>query len=127
MSPHRIFACLLLLILAAPAVAGAQGDTFEETVPLEPGGHLTIDASGGSVLLLAWDQPQVEIQARIEAPAGVDGDYARDIVNATAVDVRTSGGAISIRNDFSEVERRGFFDRRRTMPDVHYESARRGS
>ena len=121
MSPHRMFVCLLPLILAVPAIAGAQGDTFEETVPLEPGGQLSLDASGGSVLLLAWDRPQVEIQARIEAPAGVDGDYARDIVQATTVDVRTSGGAVSIRNDFGEVERRGFFDRRRTMPDVHYE------
>ena len=121
MSPHRILACLFPLLLAAPAIAGAQRDTFEETVPLQPGGNLTIDASGGSVLLLAWDQPQVEIQARIEAPADVDGDYGRDIVAATRIDVRTSGGAVSIRNDFSEVERRGFFDRRRTRPDVHYE------
>ena len=121
MSLHRMFACLLPLILAAPAIAGAQGDTFEETVPLEPGGHLTIDASAGSVLLMAWNQPQVEIQARIEAPADVDGDYARDIVQATTVDVRSSAGSVSIRNDFSEVERRGFFDRRRTLPDVHYE------
>ena len=121
MSSRRIVACLLPLALAAPAIAGAQGDTFEETVPLQPGGHLALDASGGSVLLLAWDQPRVEIQARIEAPADVDGDYARDIVAATAIDVRTSSGAVSIRNDFSAVERRGFFDRRRTPPDVHYE------
>ena len=121
MSPHRMFACLLPLILAAPAVAGAQGDTFEETVPLEPGGSLTIDASGGSVLLLAWDRPQVEIQARIEAPPDVDGDYARDIVEASTVDVRSSADSVSVRSDFGEVERRGFFDRRRTLPDVHYE------
>ena len=31
-------------------------------MPLEPGGQLSLDASGGSVLLLAWDRPQVEIQ-----------------------------------------------------------------
>ena len=119
MSPHRMFACLLPLMLAAAAPAGAQGDSYEKTVALEPGGNLSIDSAGGSVLLLAWDRPQVEIRARIEAPANVDGDYARDIVEATRIDVRETAGEVS--SDFGEVERRGFFDRRRSLPDVHYE------
>ena len=119
--PRGLPACLLPLLLAAPGLAGAQGDTFEETVALEPGGSLSIEATGGSVLLLAWDRPQVEIQARIEAPADVDGDYAREIVAAARVDVRATAGEVRISSDFSEVERRGFFDRRRTLPDVHYE------
>lgn len=121
MPPHRLLTCLLPLLLAAPGMAAAQGDNFEETVALEPGGSLSIDASGGSVLLLAWDEPRVEIKARIEAPADVDGDYAREIVTATRINVRTTAGEVHISNDFSEVERRGFFDRRRTLPDVHYE------
>ena len=121
MSPHRMFACLLPLMLAAAAPAGAQGDSYEKTVALEPGGNLSIDSAGGSVLLLAWDRPQVEIRARIEAPANVDGDYARDIVEATRIDVRETAGEVSIGSDFGEVERRGFFDRRRSLPDVHYE------
>ena len=126
MSPHRTFACLLpltlmlaLMLAAAPALA--QGGSYERTVALEPGGNLSVAASGGSVLLLAWDRPQVEVRARIEAPAGTDGDYAREIVEATRIDVRETAGAVSIASDFSEVERRGFFDRRRTRPDVHYE------
>ena len=114
-------ALLLPLLLAAPGSAAAQGDTFEETVALEAGGSLSIEASGGSVLLLAWERPQVAIEARIEAPADVDSDYARDIVAATRIEVRATAGSVSIRSDFSEVERRGFFDRRRTLPDVHYE------
>ena len=123
MSPHRMPACLLplTLTLAAAAPALAQQDSYERTVALEPGGNLSVAASGGSVLLLAWDQPQVEIRARIEAPAGTDGDYAREIVGATRIDVRETAGAVSVASDFSEVERRGFFDRRRTRPDVHYE------
>ena len=121
MLPHRLPTCLLALLLAAPGAAWAQRDTFERRVDLAPGGNLSIDASGGSVLLLAWEEPAVEIQARIEAPADVDGAYARDIVAATRVDVRATAGTVSISNDFSAVERRGFFDRRRTVPDVHYE------
>ncbi len=121
MSPHRMFACLLPLMLAAAAPAGAQGDSYEKTVALEPGGNLSINSAGGSVLLLAWDRPQVEIRARIEAPANADGDYARDIVEATRIDVRETAGEVSIGSDFGEVERRGFFDRRRSLPDVHYE------
>ena len=67
MSPHRMPACLLLLTLtlAAAPPALAQEDSYERTVALEPGGNLSVAASGGSVLLLAWDQPQVEIRARI--------------------------------------------------------------
>ena len=123
MSPHRMPACLLplTLTLAAAAPALAQEDSYERTVALEAGGNLSIATSGGSVLLLAWDQPQVEIRARIEAPAGTDGDYAREIIGATRIDVRETAGAVSVASDFSEVERRGFFDRRRTRPDVHYE------
>ncbi len=120
MSPHRVFAYLLPLVLAA-APARAQGDAYERTVALEPGGNLSVAASGGTVLLLAWDRPQVEIRARIEAPAGTDGDYAREIVEATRISVRETAGEVSVASDFSEVERRGFFDRRRTQPDVHYE------
>ena len=121
MPPHRLPALLLPLLLAAPGMASAQGDTYEETVALPAGGSLAIEAAGGSVLLLAWDRPQVEIQARIEAPADVDGAYAREIVTATRIDVRATAGEVRIRSDFSDVERRGFFDRRRTLPDVHYE------
>ena len=123
MSPHRMPACLLplTLTLATAAPAAAQEDSYERTVALEAGGNLSIATSGGSVLLLAWDQPQVEIRARIEAPAGTDGDYAREIIGATRIDVRETAGAVSVASDFSEVERRGFFDRRRTRPDVHYE------
>ena len=117
----RLLACLLPLLLAATDLAAAQGDTFEETAALEPGGNLSIQASGGSVLLLAWDEARVEIKARIEAPADVGGDYAREIVEATRIDMRATAGEVSISNDFSAVERRGFFDRRRTLPDVHYE------
>lgn len=118
---HRLPALLLPLLLAAPCMVEAQGDTYEETAALQPGGSLAIEASGGSVLLLAWDRPQVEIQARVEAPADVDGAYAREIVTATRIDVRATAGEVRIRSDFSDVERRGFFDRRRTLPDVHYE------
>lgn len=121
MPRHTLPTCFLALLLAAPGAAWAQRDTFEQRVELAAGGNLSLDISGGSVLLLAWEEPAVEIRARIEAPASVDGDYARNIVAATRVDVRATAGAVSISNDFSAVERRGFFDRRRTFPDVHYE------
>ena len=123
MRPCRLLACLLPLMLAAPGLAAAQGDTFEETAALQPGGSLAIEASGGSVLLLAWDRPQVEIQARIEAPADVDGDYARDIVAATRIDVRATAGAVRVRSDFSDVER-GFFDRGERLADSAVAEAR---
>ena len=70
-----VLAPILVLALSSSVALGAQDKTFEDTVALEPGGRLSLDATRGSVRLISWDRPTVEIRARIERPRGVDGDY----------------------------------------------------
>ena len=62
------------LVFAASVPIAAQEKTFEETVSLASGGTLALEADRGSTQLTSWDQPQVEIHARIEPPSGVDDD-----------------------------------------------------
>ena len=106
------------LVFAASVPIAAQEKTFEETVSLASGGTLALEADRGSTQLTSWDQPQVEIHARIEPPSGVDDDYARRAVEGTTIEVTTSNNAVRVRADYSGVPRRGW---NRRVPRVHYE------
>jgi hypothetical protein len=118
---HRSALPVLVLVLSAGVALSAQDTTFEETVTLEPGGRLSLDTTRGSVRLTSWDQPTVEIRARIEPPSGVDDDYARAAVEGTTIEVEASGRAVRIRSNFDDVPRRGLFRGMRSLPRVHYE------
>ena len=85
------------LVLAACALATAQERTSVETVALEPGGRLSVEASGGSVSLSAWDTRRVEVRARITAAPGIDGDCAGAAVDAVSIGVRQRDHNVEIR------------------------------
>ena len=106
------------LVFATSMPLVAQDKTFEETVGLDPGGTLALEADRGSARLTSWDEPQVEIHARIEPPSGVDDDYARRAVEGTTIEVTTSNTSVRVRADYSGVPRRGWG---RRLPRVHYE------
>ena len=111
-----------VLVLSSAVALSAQDKTFEDTVMLEPGGSLSLDATRGSVRLTSWDRPTVEIRARIERPRRVDDDYARRAVAGTTIDVEGGGRSVRIRTDYSGVPRRGgLFWGARSVPRVHYE------
>src|SRR5580700_6853358 len=68
--PSMTRASLILLFagsLACPMVGAADFKEFKKTVPLEANGRFTLDTYKGSIRVTAWDQPQVDIQARIVA------------------------------------------------------------
>lgn len=108
----------VVLWLAGWVGVGAQDKTFEDSVELQPGSRLALEADRGSVRLTSWDQPRVDIRARIEPPRGVDSDYARSAVEGTTIEVRGSRRSVRIRTNYRGVPRRvgGF-----RMPRVHYE------
>ena len=112
---------VLVLCLSMSVLANAQERTIERTVALEPGGSLSLDTSRGSVRLTTWHEPSVEIRARIEAPRDTDVDHAREIVDATRIDVQAAPARVQVRTDLSNVRQRWNRGRRRTMPRVHYE------
>ena len=112
---------VLAVGLSMSVVASAQERTIERTVALEPGGGLSLDTSRGSVHLTTWHEPGVEIRARIEAPRDIDIDYAREIVDATHIEVQVASARVQVRTDFSDVRQWWKHGRRRAMPRVHYE------
>ena len=88
---------VLVLGLSMSVVASAQERTIERTVALEPGGGLSLDTSRGSVRLTTWHEPGVEIRARIEAPRDIDTDHAREIVDATHIEVQVVSAQVQPR------------------------------
>ena len=111
----------LVLGLAMPVVTSAQERTIERTVALEPGGGLSLDTSRGSVRLTTWHEPCVEVRARIEAPRDIDIDHAREIVDATRIEVQVAPARVQVRTDLSDVRQWWNRGRRRVMPRIHYE------
>jgi hypothetical protein len=101
----------------------AQSKEFSHSAELQPGGALRVVGSKGSIRITSWDQPRVEIRARIERPDNVDDDYAARAIEATRIEVSGDRNSLSIVSDYNAVpalrEERRWRDRR--DPPVHYE------
>lgn len=116
-----IGAALALFLLGG--IASAQSREFSRTVDLDSGGAFRIEGGRGSMRITSWEQPRLEIRARIERPDDVDDEYASRAVEATRIDVSGDRKAVSVVSDYSAVPvlngRRRWQDRRE--PPVHYE------
>ena len=112
---------LSLLLLSAPA--SAQSREFSRTVELDPAAALRVVGGKGSIRITSWDQPQVEIRARIERPDQVSDDYASRAIGATNIEVTGDRRSLSVVSNYSnvpELRLRGRSHGRRDPP-VHYE------
>lgn len=119
----RLFALALATLVGTQGLAYGQSKEFEQTVDLAAGGRFRLEGSKGDIEVIAWDQPRVEVKARIEAPRDVSADYARRAVEATTVDVRVSDGSVSIRSNYDDVpyRERSWGGQSRSVPFVHYQ------
>jgi hypothetical protein len=110
-----------LLLLSAPVTA--QSREFSRTVELDPAGALRVVGGIGSIRITSWDQPQVQIRARIERPDQVSDDYASRAIEATSIEVTGDRRSLSVASNYSnvpELRSRGRSHGRRDPP-VHYE------
>jgi hypothetical protein len=109
-------------ILASSPV-GAQDRQFTRTVDLQPSGTFRVEGDKGSIRISSWDQPQVDIRARIELPEHVPADYAQQVVDATEIEVTASSGSVSVRTNHDNIPARSGGGRwgDKTVPAVHYE------
>jgi hypothetical protein len=112
-----------LVLSICSGSAAAQTREFSRTVDLDPGGALRVVGSKGSMRIVSWDQPKVEIRARIERPEGVEEDYATRAVEATNIAVTGDRKAVSVVSDYSQVPTRTGWGHgeSRSVPSVHYE------
>ena len=110
-----------LVCQAVPLLA--QSRTVEQTLPLNPGGALSLRATKGTVRLTAWDRADVQIRARIEATSRMSDDYAQRAVDATQVDIDAEPNRISIRSNYEAVSATwsGWGRDSGGLPDIHYE------
>src|SRR5215467_10724558 len=113
--------CLLGLFVSIATVCLGQGvKEVRKTVPLPPDGTVSIDTFKGSLTVTAWDNPQVEVYARVE-PDG-ESPYEAEKVQNTAIRIETSGNAIRIKSDYDKVSQRnsGAFNEDGSLPLVNY-------
>jgi len=103
---------LVLLTLAGGLTYASDFKEFKKTVPMDAKGRFSLDTYKGSIHVTAWDQPTVDIQARIEADTGWNAEPVED------VDIRVdgSGGSVHVKSDY----RHHFSFYEGTLPLVHY-------
>ncbi len=103
-------------LMVAMTVAAAER-RVHKTVALAPAGSVSIDTHNGTVTVTTWNQPAVDVSARI-----VPGDFGSDEdVNKTEVQVTGSGEHVRIESDYSRVSTHFvFFGITRDLPLIHY-------
>ena len=114
-------ACLGALLLLAQAGLAADSKEFRKVVPLDGGGRLRIDTYKGTIEVRTWNEPRVEIHARIEADP--DGQDPAAQVERTDIRVTGSDRSVEIESDYSRLKERGLFgifSTSITLPYVHY-------
>jgi hypothetical protein len=118
--------CWMMGVVLAGALSSAamaqEGREFRKTVELSPGSALRFNTDKGSVRLTAWDEPRVEVQARIVPGEGTSDEYGRRTVEAARIEVTGDAGTLTIRSDFSDVPtEQKAYGTSRNIPNIHYE------
>jgi hypothetical protein len=118
---------VVALFVAGTAVTLVQASTirhFHRVVALDADGRLSIDTHNGSVTVTTWKQPNVQIDARIEADpqSGTPED-----VEKTNIKVTGSGSSVRIESDYSALTSHGSwlgvsisFNSQSNLPLIHY-------
>ncbi len=101
-----------LLIAAGGLMFASDVKEFKKTVALDSKGRFSLDTYKGSIHITAWDQPQAEIQARIEIDPGWNAEPVEDV----DIRVDSSGGSVQVKSDYH----RHFSFAEGNLPLVHY-------
>ncbi|MGH9863513.1 MAG: DUF4097 family beta strand repeat-containing protein [Candidatus Acidiferrales bacterium] len=126
MSRKQLLAVLAVLLAGAMMAAAKEPGVknVNRTVALNSGGLLRVETYKGSVQLEGWERDQVQIEARIEPPEDVSDAYARQVVEATEVEITGGGSSVRIRSDYDRVPcQTGGWDWlgcSKVLPYVHY-------
>lgn len=103
---------LLILLATATLTFAADVKEFKKTVPMDAKGRFSLDTYKGSIHVMAWDQPQVDIQARIEVDPGWHAEPVEDV----DIRVDASAGSVRVKSDY----RHYFSFNEGSLPFVHY-------
>jgi len=109
-----------LFAFTAAAAGASMTKNVHKTVPLAPNGSVSIEMHNGSASVTVWNQPGVDISARIEsAPESMHDED----VQATEVRVTGGGSSVSIESDYTAIPERWLWfglGSGRILPLIHY-------
>lgn len=113
------FVSAIALLCVTAATAATDARLRRTTLAFAPNGRLSLTTHNGSVTVTTWNQPRIDVQARIEPG---DSDHPEDVDN---VDVRVTGSGSSVRveTNYDKIPWRSswfFGGTSRTLPPVHY-------
>ncbi len=113
----RKLAILFILLAVGPFANAATEKRVHKVVPLDATGSLSINTHNGSVTVTAWNQPTVDITARIEQ----GGFTSAEDVDKTDVSITGSGSNVRVKSDYSAVPSHYFsFTMVHELPPIHY-------
>jgi hypothetical protein len=88
------------MLTTAMAAGAAETKRIHRTFPLPANGRVSLDTFKGTIVVTTWNQPSVDVDARIEADE--DSSYPED-VQKTDVRMSASGDSLRIESDYSKV------------------------
>ena len=111
---RKTLIAVCVLFVAAAAHADKR---VHKTAQLSATGNVSIDTHNGSVVVTTWNQPTVDVSARIEA-----GEWgSEDDVTATEINVTGTGSDVRIESDYTNVgSHLNWWGISRNLPLVHY-------
>ena len=120
MPTRRSLALLLPLLLALPSAAAAPEKTVARTLPLAPGGVVSVDTYKGSIRVRTWDRAEVAVSAVVVPDEPCDDDAEK--VEKTDVVIEAGRTGVSVRTDYDRLPGSGLFSWHcSSRPLVHYE------
>lgn len=113
----RKTALIVCMLFVATIATAATEKRVHKTASVASSGNVSIDTHNGTVTVTTWNQPTVDVQARIE-PAEFG---SADDVDKTEVTVTGSGSEVRIESDYTAVPTHlTWFGVTRNLPLVHY-------
>jgi hypothetical protein len=114
MRNRGIVFCVVILLATAAVAADKR---VHQNVALAASGSVSIDTHNGTITVTTWNQPSVDVSARIEQGLFI----SEDDVNKTEVRVTGSGENVRIESDYSAIMSRFFWwGNEHNLPPVHY-------
>ncbi len=122
--PLSAFSFLILVLLLVASAIAQDSREVHKSGPFSPNGRLSVETYKGSITILPWDKPEIEIRAVIEA----DGSsrYDRQMVEDTDIRIDLSSSSARIKSDYDRAKHRhhgflGLFgEDSENLPYVHY-------
>ena len=108
---------LSLLLVASATANAATSRRVHQLIDLSTTGHLSVNTHNGSIAITTWNQPRVQIDARIEPG---DSDHPEDI-DKVEVQISGSGSDVRVETNYDAIPYyRSWFSQTRSLPPVHY-------